>query len=78
VALSITRADTGRDLLDPTSPLRLELAEAPLPEDRIVTAPRVGIDYAAEPWRSVAWRFADAGSDSVSRPHPGPRRSLGR
>ena len=29
---------------------------------RIRTAPRVGIDYAGEPWRSIPWRFiADEG-----------------
>lgn len=69
-AMSITRLDTGRDLLDPSSPLRLELADAALPAERVATGPRVGIDYAPEPWRSIAWRFADAASPSLSRPVP--------
>jgi DNA-3-methyladenine glycosylase len=68
--MSITRLDTGRDLLDPSSPLRLELDDVPLPPERLASGPRVGIDYAPEPWRSVAWRFADAASPSLSRPVP--------
>jgi DNA-3-methyladenine glycosylase len=56
-AFDIIRADTGLDLLDPASPLRIEPGAPP---EAIVTAPRVGIDYAAEPWRSRPWRFVEA------------------
>ena len=65
-AFGITRHDTGSDLCDPASPLRLETqpADEPLPE--IVAGPRVGIGYAAEPWTSVPWRFTVAGSPSIS------------
>ena len=48
-ALAITLADAGADLLDPASPIRLELA-ARTPEFR--AGPRVGVSVAAEePWR---------------------------
>jgi DNA-3-methyladenine glycosylase len=63
-AFDITRTDTGADLLAPGPGLRLERGTAP---NDIVTGPRVGIDYAAEPWRSLPWRFIDAASRAVSR-----------
>lgn len=63
----LSRADTGRDLLDPTSPVRLEPGAPP---ERVVATPRIGIGYAAEPWRSHPWRFVDAGSRAVSGTRP--------
>jgi DNA-3-methyladenine glycosylase len=62
-AFDVTRADTGLDLLAAESPLRLEAGDAPA---RITQTPRVGIGYAAEPWRSEPWRFIDPDSPSVS------------
>jgi DNA-3-methyladenine glycosylase len=53
-AFDITRDDTGTDLLDPRSALRIEPGRPP---SRITQTPRIGIDYAAEPWRSKPWRF---------------------
>ena len=67
-ALSIDRGLTGTDLLDPASPLRLELPPDPLPEARIGRSARIGITYAAEPWRSAPWRLFDRTSASVSGP----------
>jgi DNA-3-methyladenine glycosylase len=66
-AFGIDRSCTGLDLCDPASPLRLEarLDDEPAPE--VVTGPRIGIAYAGEPWTSVPWRFAVAGSPSLSR-----------
>ena len=74
-AYSIDRTDDGRDLCDPASDLRLEIAaqDEPLP---IVAGPRVGIGYAPEPWRSRSWRFFVPGHPSVSRAG-GARRSAG-
>jgi DNA-3-methyladenine glycosylase len=70
VAFGIDRNDTGADLLDPTSRLRLE-SRAPGERPPVIeTSPRIGIDYAASPWREQAWRFVDAGSPSVSGPRP--------
>jgi DNA-3-methyladenine glycosylase len=64
---------TGTDLCDPTAPLRLEAAPTPLePQAAIVATPRIGIDYAAEPWASQPWRLSLAGHPSVSGP-PGRR-----
>jgi DNA-3-methyladenine glycosylase len=66
VAFSITRADDGVDLLDPASDLRLE--ESPPGEHPdVATSPRIGIDYAPEPWLSQPWRFFVPGNPAVSR-----------
>jgi DNA-3-methyladenine glycosylase len=62
-AFDITRADTGRDLLDAGSSLRLERGTEPRD---VVATPRVGVDYAPEPWRGKAWRLIDAASPAVS------------
>jgi DNA-3-methyladenine glycosylase len=63
-ALDITLADTGVDLLDPGAGLRLAAAVRPA---RVEATPRIGIAYAAEPWRSEPWRFVDPTSPAVSR-----------
>jgi DNA-3-methyladenine glycosylase len=65
-AFSIGRSETGIDLLDRSSALRLVLPGEPLPTARIGSSARVGVGYAAEPWRSVAWRSYDRTSASVS------------
>jgi DNA-3-methyladenine glycosylase len=67
-ALSIDRADTGADLCDPGSPLRLEAAPADEPSFEVVSGPRVGIGYAGEPWIAMPWRFAIRGNPAVSGP----------
>jgi DNA-3-methyladenine glycosylase len=64
-AFSIDRSDDGRDLCDPASELRLEVAAGDEPL-AIATGSRVGIDYAPEPWRSRPWRFFVPGSAAVS------------
>jgi DNA-3-methyladenine glycosylase len=66
---------TGADLCDPSSPLRLETAEAARGRSgrwRVRSTPRIGIDYAGEPWASRPWRLCVAGHPSVSGP-PGLR-----
>jgi DNA-3-methyladenine glycosylase len=65
-AFGITRADTGLDLCDPSSPLRLEAPPADPARPEIVATPRVGISYAGEPWVSMPWRLVVAGSPSLS------------
>lgn len=64
VAFDITRADTGVDLCDPESPLRLEPGPPP---PRVATSARIGIDYAPEPWLSHPWRMIVPDSPSLSR-----------
>jgi len=66
-AFDIDRTQTGVDLLDPVSRLRLEPASGPM---TVVATPRVGIDYAREPWRSQPWRLIDPSSPAVSAPRP--------
>ncbi len=69
-AYELTTADTGRDLCDPSASLRLALAPPDARPPRAVATPRVGIDYAAEPWRSHPWRLVDADSPSISGRRP--------
>jgi DNA-3-methyladenine glycosylase len=64
----IDRSMTGLDLLDPESPLHLEAAPADEPPPAVAATPRIGIDYAGEPWTEVPWRFTDAASAAVSGP----------
>ena len=66
-ALGITRRDTGADLLDPDADLRIEAGRPP---SRLVATPRVGIGYAAEPWRSRPWRLIDPASEALSGVRP--------
>jgi len=74
-AFELTRADTGRDLCDPDSPVRLEPAGADIAPVAVAATPRIGIDYAGEPWTSAPWRFVDTASPSVSGPRSvRPRR----
>ncbi len=67
IAFGIHQADTGLDLLDPDSPIRMERPLAGEREPEVTTSPRIGIGYALEPWRSVPWRFTDARSPAISR-----------
>lgn len=63
-AMGIERHDTGTDLLDPGSHLRIEAGSR---RGRPVTAtPRLGIGYAGEPWVSRPWRLILADSPSIS------------
>ena len=59
---------TGTDLCDPGSPLRLEAAPGDEPPPAVIATPRIGIDFAGEPWRSQPWRFIERGHPSVSGP----------
>ena len=63
-AFGVGRADTGRDLLDPLGNLRIEAGDS---VPNVEASPRIGIGYAAEPWRSRPWRFVDPTSPSISR-----------
>jgi DNA-3-methyladenine glycosylase len=63
----IRTTETGTDLLDPASTLRLEARAAGEREPAVEATPRIGIGYAAEPWKSHPWRFVDSESPSLSR-----------
>jgi len=64
-ALGITLVDNGIDLFDPSSPIRLELAD-PRPA---LAGPRVGVSRAAD----RAWRFWLDGYPEVSAYRRSPR-----
>lgn len=67
-ALSVDRRHDGLDLLHDE---RLWLASdgtEPLPDGQVLAGPRVGVDYAGAAWAGRPWRFALAGSPSISRP----------
>ena len=66
-ALGVDRRFNGVDLFDPNGEIQLILPEEPLPDAQIVATPRVGIDYAGEPWVSRPWRFYVRGNEFVSR-----------
>ena len=55
-ALGIDGSQHGLPLYDPASPLRIEPGIETTP-GIIHSGPRVGIDYAPEPWRSIPWRL---------------------
>lgn len=63
LALGIDRTLDAADLLG--SKVWLEVAEA-IPRSRIVSGPRIGIDYAEE-WVDKPWRFWIKGNPFVSR-----------
>ncbi len=65
-AFSVTRFDTGLDLCDPASALRLETAPPGRRAAAVEAGPRVGIDYAGAPWTEVPWRFVDPTSPALS------------
>jgi DNA-3-methyladenine glycosylase len=64
-AFSIDRSDDGADLCAPDSALRLEAGPA-VGALEVTTGPRIGVEYAPEPWLSMPWRFWIAGSPAVS------------
>jgi DNA-3-methyladenine glycosylase len=80
-AFGIDRNLYGADLC--RGPLYLEPAPAHLPPPRVLTSPRIGIDYAG-PWRDRPWRFFDGESPYVLKaarkpgPAPGPRSARPR
>jgi len=58
---------------DAGASLRLERGREPA---EVLATPRVGIGYAAEPWRGKPWRLIDPSSPAVSGSRPalsGPR-----
>ena len=65
---SISRTDTGADLLANGAALRLEAPGGDERPSSVAATARIGIDYAAEPWRSTPWRFLDPESPAVSIP----------
>jgi DNA-3-methyladenine glycosylase len=67
-AFSIERADDGRDLLNPASPLRLETRSAVEPGPAIASGPRVGVGFAGPEWAGRPWRFWISGSPALSAP----------
>jgi DNA-3-methyladenine glycosylase len=56
-AFAIDGALNGSDLTQPGNGLWIEAGSPAPPDAAVETGPRVGIAYAAEPWRSIAWRF---------------------
>ena len=73
-AFDIDRSLTGHDLFDPAASVHLVPPPIGEPRPVVVAGPRVGIAYAGEPWASLPWRVALAGSPSISRPPLEPAR----
>ncbi len=71
-ALHIDGQDNGIDLCVRAANLWLEAGGPPRPRQtatplRVGRSPRVGVDYAPEPWRSQPWRFFVQDNPFVSR-----------
>jgi len=62
-ALGIDGRQNGVDLTTQKAGLWIEAGE-PVPDEKVVICPRVGIKNVPEPWRSMPWRF---------RMNPSPR-----
>jgi DNA-3-methyladenine glycosylase len=58
-AFGVERGENGIDLLDPASPLRLELPPEGEPPVAFVTTPRIGVEHAGPGWADRPWRFVD-------------------
>jgi DNA-3-methyladenine glycosylase len=56
MALDIDGSCNGVDLTSPQSPLRMEPGVS-VPDEAVLTGPRVGIQGVPEPWRSQPWRY---------------------
>lgn len=55
-ALDIDGRLNGQWMYSPESELWVE-SGIPIPDDRVVTTARIGIDSVPEPWKSKPWRF---------------------
>lgn len=65
-ALAIDRAMNAADLIADDELFIEEAVKRPLPDDRIVAGPRIGVDYAGE-WAKKPLRFHVRGNPHVSR-----------
>ncbi|MDX1667332.1 MAG: DNA-3-methyladenine glycosylase [Saprospiraceae bacterium] len=65
-AMGITTDYDGQDLLDERSPIRLEDPGDEIPERKVASGPRIGIDYAEE-CAAWPWRFYLPDNKWVSR-----------
>ncbi len=59
-ALGIGGDFNGRDLCQSGSRLFLERGD-PVPDHKVKTTPRVGLNTVPEPWKSIPWRFVIEG-----------------
>jgi DNA-3-methyladenine glycosylase len=55
-ALGVDKSLNGADLCDPASGLWIEEND-PVPDNHVVTGPRVGLYTVPEPWKSIPWNF---------------------
>lgn len=55
-ALEITGLLNGVNLFDEKDGLWIEEG-TPVPEDRVITGPRIGLGTTPEPWKSKPWRY---------------------
>jgi DNA-3-methyladenine glycosylase len=52
-ALNLTTTDTNTDI---TKSKQIFIYDANIKPKKIISTPRIGINYAPEPWRSIPWR----------------------
>jgi DNA-3-methyladenine glycosylase len=61
-ALSIDKESNGVSLTELSSGLYIEVGKI-VPENNVTRTPRIGIQYAGEPWVSLPWRFVVQDAD---------------
>jgi DNA-3-methyladenine glycosylase len=67
-ALDIDRRHDGLDLIGDRHLWLAGDGNDPVPDERVLSGPRVGVAYAGPEWAARAWRFGVAGSPALSRP----------
>jgi len=55
-AFGVDKSFNGIDICAPGSKLFVEEG-TPIPNSRVTTSPRVGLNTVPEPWKSIPWRF---------------------
>ena len=65
-ALAIDKSLNGANLCDPQGVIWIENAP-PVPADRILSGPRIGLGKTPEPWLSMPWRYWIKDNPFVSR-----------
>jgi len=65
-AFGLDRSDSGTNLCDRAATIRLMGPANSVADGDVRATPRIGVDYAAEPWRSIPWRLVVRGHRSAS------------
>jgi len=70
-ALGVDNLLNGVDLCTKQAGLWIEAGET-IPDEQVITGPRVGLFTVPEPWKSMPWRFRICVATLTGRPHRRP------